>query len=256
MAHTTKVPNTVRCECEMTKSVKWVGCCSERSASSEPWKQPTRYMIEPTIRNFAGRLRENSPQRPLAAPLDRHQELDGEQHEGQERHDHVDQRQLARLPATVPAEPEHDDHDREVQVPHPEEAETPALLPEPDAREARDDVEAKADEERREGAPDHPVDVHGPEPSEGEPGGVAEEVRIVELGGDEHADRGKEQQPAEPGCKPLPDQVDVHQRVVLLRRAGERRRSEEHTSELQSRENLVCRLLLEKKKKEKIRQTI
>src|SRR5436309_5161004 len=28
-------------------------------------------------------------------------------------------------------------------------------------------------------------------------------------------------------------------------------RSEEHTSELQSRENLVCRLLLEKKKKEK-----
>src|SRR5690606_42084660 len=29
---------------------------------------------------------------------------------------------------------------------------------------------------------------------------------------------------------------------------AERRRSEEHTSELQSRENLVCRLLLEKKK--------
>src|SRR5207342_3885013 len=30
-------------------------------------------------------------------------------------------------------------------------------------------------------------------------------------------------------------------------------RSEEHTSELQSRENLVCRLLLEKKKKKKIK---
>src|SRR5690606_42109400 len=29
------------------------------------------------------------------------------------------------------------------------------------------------------------------------------------------------------------------------------RRSEEHTSELQSRENLVCRLLLEKKKKKR-----
>src|SRR5690606_41372904 len=29
-------------------------------------------------------------------------------------------------------------------------------------------------------------------------------------------------------------------------------RSEEHTSELQSRENLVCRLLLEKKKKNKL----
>src|SRR5690606_41935277 len=33
--------------------------------------------------------------------------------------------------------------------------------------------------------------------------------------------------------------------------ATTRRRSEEHTSELQSRENLVCRLLLEKKKKKK-----
>src|SRR5690606_41563538 len=32
---------------------------------------------------------------------------------------------------------------------------------------------------------------------------------------------------------------------------GSRLRSEEHTSELQSRENLVCRLLLEKKKKKK-----
>src|SRR3712207_7870818 len=35
------------------------------------------------------------------------------------------------------------------------------------------------------------------------------------------------------------------------RRAGARRRSEEHTSELQSRQYLVCRLLLEKKKKTK-----
>src|SRR5207237_10429846 len=33
-----------------------------------------------------------------------------------------------------------------------------------------------------------------------------------------------------------------------LRRQGERARSEEHTSELQSHLNLVCRLLLEKKK--------
>src|SRR5436309_11236400 len=33
-------------------------------------------------------------------------------------------------------------------------------------------------------------------------------------------------------------------------------RSEEHTSELQSRENLVCRLLLEKKKKKKKKRNI
>src|SRR5699024_11982651 len=35
------------------------------------------------------------------------------------------------------------------------------------------------------------------------------------------------------------------------RRQGIKRRSEEHTSELQSRFDLVCRLLLEKKKKRK-----
>src|SRR6202050_3438517 len=36
IAHTTKVPKTVRCEWEITKSVKWVGCWIERNASSEP----------------------------------------------------------------------------------------------------------------------------------------------------------------------------------------------------------------------------
>src|SRR2546430_12290167 len=42
-----------------------------------------------------------------------------------------------------------------------------------------------------------------------------------------------------------------------LRQAVEVLRSEEHTSELQSQSNLVCRLLLEKKKKYKIRtQTV
>src|SRR5690349_21879973 len=41
----------------------------------------------------------------------------------------------------------------------------------------------------------------------------------------------------------------VAQTVILTRSA----RSEEHTSELQSRRDLVCRLLLEKKKKELVR---
>src|SRR3712207_8538415 len=37
--------------------------------------------------------------------------------------------------------------------------------------------------------------------------------------------------------------------LQTLQRPGVRRRSEEHTSELQSRQYLVCRLLLEKKKR-------
>src|SRR3712207_8847948 len=50
--------------------------------------------------------------------------------------------------------------------------------------------------------------------------------------------------------------VALHGRLVFERQAGVfRLRSEEHTSELQSRQYLVCRLLLEKKKK-KIDATI
>src|SRR3712207_8477272 len=50
--------------------------------------------------------------------------------------------------------------------------------------------------------------------------------------------------------------VDVDTPPVLLRKRRlappiARHRSEEHTSELQSRQYLVCRLLLEKKKKKK-----
>src|SRR5215203_7538847 len=50
----------------------------------------------------------------------------------------------------------------------------------------------------------------------------------------------------------LPGNAHLHTTVWLpLRQADCRRRSEEHTSELQSRQYLVCRLLLEKKKTNK-----
>src|SRR2546430_3455500 len=45
-----------------------------------------------------------------------------------------------------------------------------------------------------------------------------------------------------------PGPLDERDRVRALHRLGHLR-SEEHTSELQSQSNLVCRLLLEKKKK-------
>src|SRR5436309_4752081 len=47
---------------------------------------------------------------------------------------------------------------------------------------------------------------------------------------------------AKPAWKPAPPHANADRRFPM-------KRSEEHTSELQSRENLVCRLLLEKKKK-------
>src|SRR5690606_39605640 len=51
------------------------------------------------------------------------------------------------------------------------------------------------------------------------------------------------------------DRVFMYVRALLQEGRLEQARSEEHTSELQSRENLVCRLLLEKKKKIKIVNT-
>src|SRR5690606_41634028 len=58
---------------------------------------------------------------------------------------------------------------------------------------------------------------------------------------------------ADLGAEEIPLEVEGGGREVgvLEPRAGLEDRSEEHTSELQSRENLVCRLLLEKKKKKK-----
>src|SRR2546430_16298204 len=57
-------------------------------------------------------------------------------------------------------------------------------------------------------------------------------------------------------CGDIPALAELPQRELSdpseLGRRGQdslRRRSEEHTSELQSQSNLVCRLLLEKKKK-------
>src|SRR5688572_30880344 len=55
------------------------------------------------------------------------------------------------------------------------------------------------------------------------------------------------------GVRPRGDGLDRPEHPVVdedeLAELGERGRSEEHTSELQSQSNLVCRLLLEKKNK-------
>src|SRR2546422_7189595 len=68
-------------------------------------------------------------------------------------------------------------------------------------------------------------------------------------------------------CGHICDHMEVHLRAIgvrelkarasqVLRRVRERgERSEEHTSELQSRLHLVCRLLLEKKKKKRREQS-
>src|SRR2546427_3096462 len=49
--------------------------------------------------------------------------------------------------------------------------------------------------------------------------------------------------------EPLSNRARPGRRLDPHRGRGHRTRSEEHTSELQSQSNLVCRLLLEKKKK-------
>src|SRR3712207_8197313 len=62
------------------------------------------------------------------------------------------------------------------------------------------------------------------------------------------AARDAAQRQADPGA-PVPDPDGDRARLAHRGDLGTARRSEEHTSELQSRQYLVCRLLLEKKKK-------
>src|SRR5690554_7773899 len=50
-------------------------------------------------------------------------------------------------------------------------------------------------------------------------------------------------------CKQHERQIPIAKEVIAQRTQGNKGRSEEHTSELQSRPHLVCRLLLEKKNK-------
>src|SRR5207249_8242627 len=68
----------------------------------------------------------------------------------------------------------------------------------------------------------------------------------VHLAGDEQARVGRVELDAEERRPVLLRHGQPERRAAGVRAAG---RSEEHTSELQSRFDLVCRLLLEKKKK-------
>src|SRR3712207_7446216 len=51
-------------------------------------------------------------------------------------------------------------------------------------------------------------------------------------------------------AQPGESSAAIRERVIRARAIQTERRSEEHTSELQSRQYLVCRLLLEKKKRQ------
>src|SRR5688572_32057092 len=70
-------------------------------------------------------------------------------------------------------------------------------------------------------------------------------------GGRTGVERHQDRLPVAPAFRPLPQHRSLPRRQVagVAERVG-LRRSEEHTSELQSQSNLVCRLLLEKKKGE------
>src|SRR5690606_8664710 len=73
-----------------------------------------------------------------------------------------------------------------------------------------------------------------------EPSAVQRPIEVVADGGTVPGGSGQ-------GSDPAPAQPDNPRSGPVFSSSWER--SEEHTSELQSRENLVCRLLLEKKNK-------
>src|SRR5690606_40813533 len=74
--------------------------------------------------------------------------------------------------------------------------------------------------------------------------------RSSDLAGRDRDPRGAPRRSRQPLRGPSPRAAAVRAQVAAAGDGGGQRpgRSEEHTSELQSRENIVCRLLLEKKK--------
>src|SRR5690348_17549916 len=80
-------------------------------------------------------------------------------------------------------------------------------------------------------------------------GGVGEERRqLARVPADERHERVRI---AQEWLEAVEQSGDLREEAVEGGQAGLGRRSEEHTSELQSPVHLVCRLLLEKKKKKK-----
>src|SRR6266536_2862133 len=90
--------------------------------------------------------------------------------------------------------------------------------------------------------------THQPVMCPGSRGAGLVDLHAVDAGRGRHAERPSAGVSSQ---SPGPGQGPWDRRAARGRSAGSgiRRRSEEHTSELQSRVDLVCRLLLEKKKK-------
>src|SRR2546430_5426000 len=90
---------------------------------------------------------------------------------------------------------------------------------------------------------DEPVGADGAVPGHRHLGHVGDIAAVGERHGDAARMAGWQRRPpVGSGGRQL------EHRLVAWRLAQQRARSEEHTSELQSQSNLVCRLLLEKKK--------
>src|SRR2546426_7101755 len=72
----------------------------------------------------------------------------------------------------------------------------------------------------------------------------------------EQGDEGRNQQHPHDGCVEEDTDAEAGRQGLEVGAGARGERSEEHTSELQSPCNLVCRLLLEKKKKKNISHSV
>src|SRR6266700_5347334 len=116
-----------------------------------------------------------------------------------------EERELARFKTVVRPERQRYEAGQESDAPHPGEWDSPLTPGHSNAAQARDQIIAFANEQRRKRAENDAIDVDRTEPAKGQPQGRTQIIGIVEETRQCHADRRRDNEPEHPQVKPSSD---------------------------------------------------
>ena len=104
---------------------------------------------------------------------------------------------------------------QESDAPQPGERDAPLTPRHANAAQARHQIIAFADEQRRKRAKNNAVDVDRTEPAKSQPQGRSKIVGIIEETGQRHADRRRDHEPEHPEVKPSSNNTPIDQLIKV-----------------------------------------